>query len=162
MIRSMTGFGEASGATAAGTLRVELRTVNHRYLNINSRLPSALARFETEFRDWFKSYFARGHVNCTARWEMNGAEGSGTMYRLDEEKVSNYLKLFSELSERFGIGGSPDLSTITRFNDIIVRSDGDELPPEIDPDQIQAIFQEAAARVVDMREEEGKRLEVDL
>jgi uncharacterized protein (TIGR00255 family) len=161
MIRSMTGFGEATGVTAAGTLRVELRSVNHRYLNINSRLPAALSKHEGEFREWFKDYFARGHVNCTARWEMNG-EGTPTAYRLDEEKVANYLHLFRELSERFGVSGPPDLATITRFSDIIVRGESDELPVEIDPADIREIFQAAAARVVTMREDEGKRLEIDL
>ena len=48
MIRSMTGFGEGEGVTPAGRLRVELRTVNHRYLNVNTRLPTALARWEEQ------------------------------------------------------------------------------------------------------------------
>ena len=50
MIRSMTGFGESELAVPAGRLRVELRTVNHRYLNVNSRLPVALSRWEPEIR----------------------------------------------------------------------------------------------------------------
>lgn len=158
----MTGFGEAVGSTAAGTLRVELRTVNHRYLNINSRLPSALAKFEGEFRDWFRDFFARGHVNCTARWEINGEGPGAVALRLDEDRIANYVHLFRELNDRFGISGSPDLATILRFNDVIVRAEADELPVEIDGGEIRAIFQEAAARVVTMREEEGKRLEADL
>src|SRR5690554_3259635 len=161
MIRSMTGFGEAAGSTTAGTLRVELRSVNHRYLNINARLPTALTRFEGELRDWFRDDFSRGHINCTARWELNGGGPAAVMFQLDADRVTNYLQLFKELSERFGIDGSPDLATILRFNDIIVRSEPEELP-EIEGDEVRAIFQEAAARVVAMREEEGRRLEVDL
>lgn len=158
----MTGFGEAAGATAAGTLRVELRTVNHRYLNINSRLPSALSRFEGEFKDWFRDYFSRGHVNCTARWEMNGEGPGAVTLQLDETRVANYLNLFRDLSDRFGVLGAPDLTTLLRFNDIIVRTESDELPVEIDGAEVRAIFQAAAERVVEMREEEGNRLEVDL
>lgn len=157
----MTGFGEAAGSTVAGTLRVELRSVNHRYLNVNARLPAALTRFEGELRDWFRDYFSRGHINCTARWEVNGGAPGTVAFQLDAARVTNYLQLFSELSERFGIEGKPDLATILRFNDVIVRSEPEELP-ELEAAEVRAIFQEAAARAVVMREEEGRRLEADL
>jgi uncharacterized protein (TIGR00255 family) len=158
----MTGFGEASGPTSAGTLRVELRTVNHRYLNLNARLPSALARWEGEIREWLRASFARGHVNLTARWEANGDSPATAAYRLDEEKVATYLRLFQELGDRFGVHGVPDLNLITRFNDIIVRNDDDAVLPEIQSAELQQIVAVAALRVVGMREEEGKRLEIDL
>ena len=64
-------------------------------------------------------------------------------YRLDDEKVANYIRLFRELGDRFGVGGTPDLATITRYNDIIVRAESEELPAEIDPGEIRAIFQAA-------------------
>lgn len=162
MIRSMTGFGEAAGNTAAGMLRVEIRSVNHRYLNVNSRLPAALSRFEGDLRDWFRDSFSRGHINCTARWELNGVGASPVAFKLDDARVTNYLQLFRELSERHGVEGAPDLATILRFNDVIVRSDPEELPADIDAGEIRAIFQAAAASVVVMREEEGRRLEADL
>src|SRR5687768_15544381 len=103
MIRSMTGFGEAVGLTARGPLSVELRTVNHRYLNVNARLPASLGRWEGEIREWVRAALSRGHVNCTIRWETTGDELPGPNYRLDAEKVATYLRLFGELSERFGV-----------------------------------------------------------
>jgi uncharacterized protein (TIGR00255 family) len=160
MIRSMTGFGEASGMTAAGRLSIELRTVNHRYLNVNARLPNSLGRFEADIREWLRASFTRGHVNLTARFEQNG-DGAGQGYRLDDRKVETYLRLFAELSERFGISGDADLALLTRFNDIIVRSD-DEVVDEIAPEELRPIVEEAAENAVRMREEEGSRLEADL
>lgn len=162
MIRSMTGFGEATGATAAGALRVELRTVNHRYLNVNTRLPSALAKLEGDIREWFRGVISRGHVNCTARWEANGEGATALGYRLDDEKVAAYLRLFHELSERFGVTGVPDLALMTRFNDIIVKGESEELAAELEPEELREIIEAAAAQVVVMREDEGKRLEADL
>lgn len=158
----MTGFGEAVGRTAAGSLRIELRTVNHRYLNLNARLPASLARWEPEIREWLRGAFARGHVNCTARWEPNGEAAPGRGWKLDEERVAAYLRIFGELSARYGVHGSPDLSLLTRFNDIIVRSDDDEPPVEIAADELRPIVEEAGRRVVEMREDEGRRLEADL
>jgi len=162
MIRSMTGFGEASGRTAAGVLRVELRTVNHRYLNVNSRLPTSLTRWENELREWVRAFFARGHVNVTARWEANGASGSALSYRLDADKIATYMRLFQEMSDRFGVEGRPDLALISRFNDVIVRNDENEVMEEVGADEFKPIVEEAARRVVQMREDEGLRLEIDL
>jgi uncharacterized protein (TIGR00255 family) len=158
----MTGYGEAAGPTAAGMLRVELKTVNHRYLNVNARLPTALNRWEGELREWLRSSFARGHVNCTARWEPDGSTGSAGGYRLDDEKIGTYLRLFEELSNRFGVPGTVDLALLARYNDIIVRADDDEVLGEVQPDELRAIVQAAAEQAVQMREDEGQRLDVDL
>jgi len=157
----MTGYGEAAGPTPAGVLRIEIRTVNHRYLNVNSRLPASLGRWEGEIREWLRRSFPRGHVNCTARWEPDGVVASGG-YRIDHEKVASYLKLFRELSDRFGVGGAPDLALLTRFNDVIVRADEDEPAAEVRASDLESIVEAAARQAVAMREEEGKRLAVDL
>ncbi len=162
MIRSMTGFGEASGPTAAGPLRVELRTVNHRYLNVNVRVPGSLARWENDVREWLRGPFVRGHVNCTIRWDIDGAAGGEVRYRLDEQRVQAYMGIFSELSERFGVVGTPDLALLTRFNDIIVRADESDIVAEVQPEEIRVIVEGAARQVVRMREDEGLRLSIDL
>ncbi|MEX2572241.1 MAG: YicC/YloC family endoribonuclease [Gemmatimonadota bacterium] len=162
MIRSMTGYGEASGPTAAGTLRVELRTVNHRYLNLNTRLPSSLARWENEIKDWLRPAFSRGHVNCTARWEPASEAAGERRYRLDEDRVANYLRLFEVLASKFGVSGSPDLALLTRFNDVIVRAEEEEASHEVQGEELREILVEAAKQVTQMRIDEGQRLETDL
>lgn len=161
MIRSMTGFGEADAPTPLGRLRVELRTVNHRYLNVNTRLPSALTRWEPEIREWLRPLFARGHVNCTVRIDREGAVGAVGL-RLDEERVATYLALFSELRDRFGVAGTVDLSTISRFGDIFIRDEAEPEPAEFAADDLRGAIQAAAAATVEMRAEEGIRLEQDL
>jgi uncharacterized protein (TIGR00255 family) len=158
----MTGFGEADGPTSAGTLRVEIRTVNHRYLNVNTRLPAALSRWDTEIREWLRESFTRGHVNLLMRWETSDGVTGEPGYRLDEEKLATYLRIFRDMGVRFGIQGSPDLSLITRFNDVIVRSDADEEAAEVDAEDMKRIVIAASRQVVEMREEEGRRLDADL
>lgn len=161
MIRSMTGFGESERPTAVGRLRVELRTVNHRYLNVNARLPGPLARWEADLREWLREPFARGAVNCTVRLEPEEGELS-VRYRLDEERVAAYLAVFRELGERFGVKGEPDLSLFARFNDVIVREREEEGEVELDPEDFRAAVLAAGEQAVEMREEEGRRLETDL
>lgn len=162
MIRSMTGFGEADGEAPGGRLRVEIRTVNHRYLNVNTRLPSTLVRWEAEIRDWLRGPFTRGHINCTVRLEREAGEGSFGGYRLDEERVRAYLALFQSLQQRFGVSGAPDLSLLTRFSDIIVRDDTEDDEAAISGEQFRDVVVRAAAQAVQMREEEGRRLQRDL
>jgi uncharacterized protein (TIGR00255 family) len=157
----MTGFGDAERETAAGTLRVELRTVNHRHLNANFRLPNALMRWEGEMREWLRAHFQRGHVNCSVRLEPPAGTPRGV--RLDHDRVQAYLALLSELKDRHGLTGEPDLALVTRFPDVVVRDDAPEdSPAEVSPEELRAVVDEAARRCVVMREDEGRRLHDDL
>ncbi|MCH7892230.1 MAG: hypothetical protein IH921_12075, partial [Gemmatimonadetes bacterium] len=65
MIRSMTGFGEAEEVTEAGVVRVEIKTVNHRFFNVNLRTPSGFDRFEGDIQSWLRPLLSRGHVTYT-------------------------------------------------------------------------------------------------
>jgi uncharacterized protein (TIGR00255 family) len=160
MIRSMTGFGDAERETAAGTLRVELRTVNHRHLNANFRLPNALVRWEGEMREWLRGHFQRGHVNCSG---LEPPAGTPRGLRLDPERVQTYLALLNELRERFGVVGEPDLGLVARFPDVFVREEpSEESTAEVGAEDLRAVVDEAAARCVVMREDEGRRLQDDL
>ena len=157
----MTGFGDAERQTAAGVLRVELRTVNHRHLNANFRLPAALMRWEGDMREWLRAHFQRGHINCSVRLEAPA--GSPRGLRLDPERVQAYLALFHELRERYGVVGDPDLGLITRFSDVFVRDEAaEEEAAEVAGEDLQAAVDEAARRCVVMREDEGRRLHDDL
>jgi uncharacterized protein (TIGR00255 family) len=161
MIRSMTGYGEAEGITAAGRVRVELRTVNHRYLNVNARLPASLSRFEPELREWLRAPFSRGHVNCTVRIEKDDAAAAAGL-RLDEDRINAYLSLFRELTDRFGVSGAPDLSLLTRFNDVIVRADPEGELAQVTSEELERVVLDAAAQTNRMRDDEGARLHRDL
>ena len=158
MIRSMTGFGEARRDTPAGTLLVEVRTVNHRHFNANLRVPQSLARWEADIREWLRVHVSRGHVNAAIRLEAPAGTPRGL--KLDEERVQSYLALLNQLRDRFGVSGSPDLHTLARFPDVFVRDEGEDL--EIEADDLRAAVEDAALANVRMREGEGRRLHDDL
>jgi len=156
----MTGYGEARGESPAGTLLVEVRTVNHRHFSANLRLPQSLSRWEGEIREWLRARLPRGHANVSVRLEAPAGTPRGL--KLDDERVQTYLALFAELRERFGVQGEPELRTLARFSDIFVRDDGDGGAVEIPAEDVRAVVEEAAAANVRMREGEGRRLSDDL
>lgn len=162
MIRSMTGYGEAEGQTASGRLRVELRSVNHRYLNVNSRTPAALARLEPEIREELRGFFARGHLNCTVQFERDGDPAAAVGYRVDTDRVAGYLAMFETIRRDFDVEGRPDLALLARFGDIFVRDDPEAGPADVPAADVRAVVAAAASQTVRMREDEGRRLARDL
>ena len=159
MIRSMTGFGDAEVPTEVGVLRVEIRAVNHRFLSVNIRNPSALDRYEPKVREWLKERLSRGHLNVTYRLE--GEEGErGPALAVDLDRARQYLHLFRELGEELGVPGEVTLELLARQTDLVVREPVEQ--PEIDEDAVRRATAMAADAVVAMRESEGRNLRRDL
>lgn len=159
MIRSMTGYGSAEGETAAGRLRVEIRTVNHDTFRASLRLPTVLEAYEVQIRDALRERLPRGHVNCSIRLEAPEGETTTTL-ELDEARARQYLDIYHAMRERLGLSGQIDISLLARHGDVIIR--GEAELPEIEIDEVREIVDEAARAVVEMRETEGRRLVEDL
>lgn len=161
MIRSMTGFGEAERDTAAGRLRCEIKTVNHRYFSVNLRLSSALERFEPQVREWLRGLLPRGHVNCALRLQNGTEPGEAPPLVLDENRAQQYLALLHEIKERFNLPGDVDIALLSRFGDLIRAAEPEDLNA-IAADDVQAVTEAAARAAVSMREIEGRKLAEDL
>lgn len=114
MIRSMTGFGAATGRVGRHQVTVELRTVNHRFFNPNIKLPAALSRWEGEVREVLRRAIARGHVTVVARVERDGTAPAV----IDESRVAGYVEQLRRLQARFGIDAPLDLATLLRLPDV--------------------------------------------
>ena len=159
MIRSMTGFGEAELETPAGLLRVEIRTVNHRFFSANIRTPSALDRWEPQLKEWLKAHISRGHINATYRF--NGSEGeTGPTLTLDVDRARSYLEIFTRLKAELGLPGEVTLDMVARQSDLVVREQAEAV--EIDEDELREVTDRASRAVLAMREAEGKNLAADL
>jgi uncharacterized protein (TIGR00255 family) len=159
MIRSMTGFGEAELETPAGVLRAEIRTVNHRFFSVNLRLPTALDRYEPRLKEWLKAHFSRGHVNATYRLEGNdGVTGVGL--GLDLDRARRYLAIFRQLRDELDLPGDVTLDLLAGQPDLVTREAAETI--EVDGDAVREVTDRASRAVIDMREEEGRNLAVDL
>ena len=147
----MTGFGTAEGVVGATRVSIEMRSVNHRFFNPSIKLPSSLARWETEVRETLRKSVTRGHVTVTARTER--AQAADNI--IDEAKFSSYVERLRELKQRHGLDGPIDIATVLRLPDVISGS-----APEEDgtPAQLVEIVERAAAEMAASREAEGRRL----
>jgi len=160
MIRSMTGFGEAERDTAAGRLRAEVRTVNHRFFSANLRLARPIERYEGPVREWLRARLPRGHVNFSLRIERDGL-GPASAVQVDLDRAKQYLGALRTLQAELGLTGEIDVRLLTRFGDLIVLED-EGAQVEVDLDRVREVTEAAADAAVRMREEEGIRLAQDL
>lgn len=160
MIRSMTGYGEAERVTAAGRLRAEVRTVNHRFFSANLRMGRGLERFEPQVREWLRAHLPRGHAHFSVRLETDGDGVEGGALRIDADRARLYVNALRDLKQALGLPGDVDLSLLTRFSEILTWDE--EVGETIDADDVQQVTEAAARATVAMREEEGRRLAEDL
>ncbi|MGH7482725.1 MAG: YicC/YloC family endoribonuclease [Longimicrobiales bacterium] len=159
MIRSMTGYGEAERETDAGRLRVEVRTVNHRFFSANVRTPSGLDRFDVPIQNWLRAFLPRGHVNVAVRLESDAGDG-GPALQLNEARARQYHRVLLEMKERLGLAGQVDLDMLSRVPSLIEPAEAGSV--ELDADSVRTAVEDAARAVVLMREGEGRRLQADL
>ena len=158
----MTGFGEAEEVTAAGVVRVEIKTVNHRFFNANIRTPTGFDRFEGDIQSWLRPFLSRGHVTYTLSVDRDSTAANDTLPELDLERAKRYGELLETLRRELGVEAPVDLSHISRFGEIFRPAERKDASAQVEGDVIHRLTQAAAAEVVALREAEGTRLQRDL
>lgn len=122
MALSMTGFGATEGDLGGRRLRVEIRTVNHRYFNLAARLPSELAAVEGELREALRTTFERGHLTVSVRWVEDGALTAG----IDWSRAEAVVASLKALRDRFDLGGEVTVELVARQADVLgIRREGE-------------------------------------
>ena len=153
MIRSMTGFGTASGRVGTAQVTVELRTVNHRFFTPTIKLPGSLTRFEGEVREALRLRIGRGHVTMYCRHERDEQRPGVT---IDEARFGWFVEQLRTLQERHALGPI-DVGAILRLPDVIT---GEARDPAADATagELLAIVGDAITALTTMRADEGARL----
>ncbi len=154
----MTGFGVGEGSVAGGRLRVEIRTVNHRYFNLVLRLPPDLSGLDAEFRERLRRDLDRGHVAVQVRWTEPPERDAALDVNLDRARA--VVAKLRELKAALGIAGEIDLELVARQPDIFVTpsSNGQAIPwPELEP-----VVDQAVQECKSMRRREGQVLATEL
>ena len=159
MALSMTGFGGGEGPMAGGRLRVEIRTVNHRFFHLSLKIPSSLSSLEGTLRERLRRDFQRGHVTVTARWLDQPERGAGSV-SLDLERARDVVARLRELQTTLGVAGEPDLAMVTSQPDVLVAGAGESSPVEWE--ELEPILLEAVAECKAMRHREGEVLRAEL
>ncbi|MBU1724999.1 MAG: YicC family protein [Gammaproteobacteria bacterium] len=153
MIRSMTAFSHRELTTEHGILSWEIRTVNHRYLDISLRLPEEFRCLENSFREAIQNNLKRGKVECNLRF--NAAQGNTNEIRINEPLARALIIACRQLEY---ITDNPEpLKAVD-----ILRWPGvaQDAPPDMDivTAHTQALLQDALEDLLETREREGKRL----
>ena len=158
MPNSMTGFGAAEGPVGGGRLRVEIRTVNHRYFNLAPKLPGDLSGLEGELRERLRREFDRGHVAVQARWAEYPERAGG--FNVDMDRARLVTARLRELQTALGLAGDVTLELIARQPEVLSTA-GDEAAA-ITWAEVEPIVAHAAAECRAMRAREGEALAAEL
>ena len=161
MIRSMTGYGRAQMMIDSMSITVELRSVNHRYFEFNSRVPRNYGFLDEKLKGFIGSLVARGKVECYV--SVENLEDSEVEILVNHSLASSYINALKELAERNDLVLRDDLvvSTLARNNDIFAvhKQEADE---EKIWNAVKIVTEEAVAKFVSMREAEGEKLKADV
>jgi uncharacterized protein (TIGR00255 family) len=152
MIRSMTAYASAESAGPSGTLTCELRTVNHRYLEISPRLPEDMRSFESALRERIATRLSRGKVDVTVR--LRSEAGAGDSLRINGSMLSRLSELALDLEQRFP-RMNVEFTELLRFPGVLQQ-------PETDADALQGalldVLDRALTALGDTRGREGAKL----
>lgn len=161
MIRSMTGFGRAQQNVDSLNVTVEIKSVNHRYFEFNSRVPRNYGFLEEKLKSFVGSLVSRGKVECYVTIE--NLEESDVEILVNHSLAKSYLNAINELAEANGLALRDDLalSSLIRYNDIFTAH-----KQEADEDRIwnavKSTVQFAVSKFIEMREVEGAKLKKDV
>jgi len=156
-IRSMTGFAQVKGQAGPGTVfTLSLKSVNHRFLDLQMRMPSDQDGLEMKLRRELKEKLARGHVDLTLSIER----GAGQTFEVNKELVGGYLAAFRGAATEFGVSAEPDLNAVLKMPGAMSAA------AVVDQDEFDAAVLRALGEAVEklnrMREEEGARTATEL
>ncbi|MCR5746636.1 MAG: YicC family protein [Lachnospiraceae bacterium] len=158
-IRSMTGFGRAEVTENNRKYTVEIKAVNHRYLEASVKLPKKLSAFEANIRNVMKEYMERGKVDVFVSMEDYN-EASETV-KYNSALAHEYMKYIQEMSDDFGIQNDVRLSVLARFPDVFTMEENDTDEDEL-WSSLEKAVRGACEHFVSARETEGENLRKDL
>jgi uncharacterized protein (TIGR00255 family) len=158
MIRSMTGYSTRQSEDGRFSISVTIKSNNHRYLDVQMRLPAALEFFEPQARRLIKERVLRGHLEVTMSLERRDE----AKLKLDRKLLEAYLHTCQALREEFGLSSDPDLVALLRIPGVVT---GESTISEFEQDPVQqaleTVFVEAVDGLNQMREREGDALARD-
>ncbi len=154
----MTGFGAGEGPAGGGRLRIEIRTVNHRFFNLSAKLPSDLAPLEPELRERLRRDLERGHISVSVRWVESPEREAGLALNLERARV--VVARLRELQTSLGLAGEVSLDLVARQPEVLVF-DGSETP-SVTWVELEPIVVAAIAECKAMRKREGAALGAEL
>jgi uncharacterized protein (TIGR00255 family) len=159
MLKSMTGFGRGEGESTLGRVVIESRSVNHRYSDINIKLPKRLAPFESRIKEIIRSQVSRGRLDLSLKLDTAGDEK--IQLEIDSNLAGQYVQALLSLKEKFKLKGEVTLELLAGVKEIISLK---EETGDIEPywHEIVPILNQSLKEMDGMKRIEGKSLASDL
>lgn len=159
MIKSMTGFGRCEASEGDRKITVEIKSVNHRYLDVSMKMPKKLNFYDSAIRGILKSYVQRGKVDVYITYEDLGEGDAALTYH--PKIAARYVEYFRQMEEQFGLKNDLQVSVLARCPEVLVLEEQKEDEEEIWHLLEQAVHG-ACQRFVETRIREGEALKEDL
>ncbi|MDD2211842.1 MAG: YicC family protein [Clostridia bacterium] len=159
MLRSMTGFGRGEYLGRLKQVTVEIKAVNHRFSEVQVRLPYQYAMLEERVRKLVLNYFSRGRIDVVIKLE--NTSGKQRELQVDKDLAVTYYKKIEELAVAIGIPCEVNVVQIAQFPEVLVLREPEEEMEIIWQDLLPAL-QKAVDVLLQMREKEGWKLKEDL
>lgn len=158
-MKSMTGFGRGEYLSHDRKMTVEIKSVNHRYCDINIRMPRKISFLENNIRNYIKQNISRGKVDVYISYEDN-SEGNECI-KLNEDLIEQYLKYFNEISDKFNLENDIKVSNLTRYPEVI-KLEEQEADEEILWNMLRKSLEIAVDKLISTRKTEGDLLKNDI
>lgn len=159
MVKSMTGFGRAQVETENMFVSVEMKSVNHRYFELYTRVPRTYSFLEEKIKSYLQSRVSRGKIECTVNIESLDSED--VLVKVNHTLAKAYVDALKELRDTYELRDDISASTLSRFGDVLAVHKG-----EADEDEIWKVVKDALEQATDkfvaMREREGEKLRDDI
>ena len=159
MIKSMTGFGRCEVQEAERKITVEMKSVNHRYLDVNIKMPKKLNFFEAAIRSELKNYIQRGKVDLFITYE--DFTESNVCVKYNKELAAEYMTYLNQMAEDFSLDNDVRVSTLSRYPEILTMEE-----QTIDEEKLWQLLDKAikgaSEGFVETRIKEGEHLRDDL
>lgn len=159
MIKSMTGFGRAELIDEEKKITVEMKSVNHRYLDINMRMPKKFSVFEASIRSLLKEYIQRGKVDVFITCEDYTQSRVSVKY--NRELAQQYLGYLQEMSRDFQIDDEINAALLSRYPEVLTMEEQTEDEDEM-WSALEGVIRKAAVQFVEARTKEGTELKRDI
>lgn len=159
MIKSMTGFGRAEASDENRKITIEVKAVNHRYLDVNMKMPKKLSMFESAIRNVLKEYAERGKVDIFITYEDFTELNYSVKYNREIAKA--YVDFINEIAQEFSLDNDLKATSLSRYPEVLSLEE-----QEVDEEELWAYVEKALRSALEMfvaaRVKEGENLKNDI
>lgn len=159
MAKSMTGFGMGEYKDDKYNISVECKTINHKYLDVNPRLPRKVSFLEDRLRQLVKDYISRGRVDMFIKFDTVSSSGAKLVY--DEDLAKQYFEILKRIKDGFDLKQEINPVEISKFPEIVSVTEAED-DEKILWNALREASEKALMSLSNMRKEEGTKLEKDI